>query len=350
MLAENADDARTGNNLFTARSPVGNASRRLQRRLAAVARNTLEPGTEGAAASLPDIATESGRTDDTPDALRGRLGLNVPAGWWPSAPLLKAFEAAGFGWTQVHSPPPSVLATPRLCTAHAAALAATLETTGLRTVVHGPNSLLAGSEHSDRAFEGLLSWTAEIGAEQVVYHARALPDDPASETALELETRSLARLAVRAERLGVTIAIENLAPVFPGMELLSANPMTLRALARRIGSDRVGLCLDLGHANIVAGLRHTSIERLIEPVLDVVSVFHVHDNLGGRLGPPGDRRTDGIDPLRLDLHLPPGRGSLAWERIAPLLAAHDAPLVMELHPPYRPRTAGAHRAAAALLT
>jgi sugar phosphate isomerase/epimerase len=301
-----------------------------------VARKTLEPGTDA-----PQLG------DDTPDALRGRLGLNVPDGWWSSAPLLKAFEAAGFGWTQVHSPPPSVLATPRLCTAHAAAMAATLDTTGLRTIVHGPNSLLVGSEYADRAFEGLLSWASEIGAEQVVYHARALPDAPSSETALQLETRSLARLAGRAERLGVTIAIENLAPVFPGLELLCANPMTLRGLAHRIGSERVGMCLDLGHANIVADLRHTSIERLIEPVLDVVTVFHVHDNLGGRLpGRDGHRPTAGLDPLRLDLHLPPGRGSLPWDRVAPLLAGHAAPLVMELHPPYRPRTADAYRAAA----
>jgi sugar phosphate isomerase/epimerase len=110
------------------------------------------------------------------------------------------------------------------------------------------------------------------------------------------------------------------------------------------------MCLDLGHANIVADLRHTSIERLLEPVLDVVSVFHLHDNLGGRLsGASGRRGTAGLDPLRLDLHLPPGRGTLPWRRIAPLLAAHDAPLVMELHPPYRPRTADAHRAAVAAL-
>ena len=312
-----------------------------------MARKTLEPGTVGGPPALPGIATGTVRGEGTPEALRGRLGLNVPDGWWPSAPLLKAFEAAGFGWTQVHSPPPPVLATPRLCTAHAAALAATLDTTGLRTVVHGPNSLLAGHEAGDRVFEGLLSWASEIGAEQVVYHARALPDDPTSESALQFETRSLARLAKRAERLGVTIAIENLAPVFPGMELLSANPMTLRGLAHRIGSDRVGICLDLGHANIVADLRHTSIERLIEPVLDVVTVFHVHDNLGGRLrGATGHRPTAGIDPLRLDLHLPPGRGNLPWDRIAPLLAGHEAPLVMELHPPYRPRTADAFRAAA----
>lgn len=310
-----------------------------------MARITADTAT-GTDRALPGLG--SGHVGDrrTPGPLGGRLGLNVPEGWWPSAPLLKAYEAAGFGWVQVHSPPPPVLATPRLCTAHAAALAASLETTGLRTVVHGPNSLIVGSKPADRIFEGLLSWAAEIGAYSVVYHARALPDQPESESAMLFETRSLARLAVRAERLGVRIAIENLAPVFPGIETLSANPMTLRGLAHRIGSDRVGLCLDLGHAHIVADLRHTSIERLIEPVLDVVTVFHVHDNLGARWPGERDRREQaGIDPLKLDLHLPPGRGNLPWERLRPLLAEHRAPLVLELHPPYRPRTAEAYTAA-----
>ncbi len=291
-----------------------------------MAEETLEGRGQAGATSLPVIAAGAVRDRGTPAALRGRLGIDVPQGWWPSAPVLKAVEAAGFGWAQVHSPPSAVLATPRLCTTHAAAVAANLETTGLRTIVHGPNSLMVGSKVADRAFEGLLSWAAEIGAEQVVYHARALVDDHGSESALLFETRSLARLAARAERLGVTIAIENLAPVYPGLELLSANPMTLRGLAHRIGSDRVGICLDLGHAHIVAGLRHTSIEHLVEPVLDVVSLFHVHDNLGARRSTGLVEHEGAFDPLRLDLHLPPGRGNLPWERIAPLTASHGAPL------------------------
>jgi hypothetical protein len=52
-----------------------------------------------------------------------------------------------------------------------------------------------------------------------VYHACALPDAPESEDALLFEARSLAFLSLRAERLGVTVAIENLARgagPFPG--------------------------------------------------------------------------------------------------------------------------------------
>ena len=266
------------------------------------------------------------------DALSRRLGLNVPTEWWPASALVKSFEAAGFGWTQLPSPPAEVLADPRGAAAHAGAAAKALANTGLAAVIHGPSGLRAGSPAEDRAFEGLLAYAAETGARQVVYHARNLPDGAGSEDRLLAETRSLARLAQRAERLGVVIALENLAPVFPGPETLSHTPKTLRTLVRRLSSPAVGLCLDLGHAHVVADLRHADIEDLVRPVLDAVTMFHLHDNLGARRGvasPPE------LDPLRLDLHLPPGRGALPWARLAPCLRVHAAPMLLEIHPPHR---------------
>ena len=277
-----------------------------------------------------------------------RLGLNVPHDWWAAPALLKSFEAAGFSRVQVHAPPPSVLCDPLQSSPHATALAAALATTTLMPVVHAPPDLRVGARHADRAAEGLLSYAAEIGATHAVYHACALPDAPESEDALLFEARSLAALSLRAERLGVTIAVENLAPVFPGPEPLSASPMVLRALVNRIGSERIGICLDLGHAHIVAELRRTSLEALIEPVLDTVTLFHAHDNLGARWQPAG--AASGVDPLRLDLHLPPGRGTLPWDRLAPRLGRHEAPLVLEVHPPYRPRAEELYRSAEELLS
>jgi sugar phosphate isomerase/epimerase len=277
-----------------------------------------------------------------------RLGLNVPSGWWAAPSLLKPFEAAGFARAQVHAPPVSVLSDPRSCMPHATALAAAFATTGLEPVVHAPPDLRVGGRDGDRGAEGLLSYAAETGATHAVYHACALPDAPESEDALLFEARSLAALSLRAERLGVTIAIENLAPVFPGPETLSASPMVLRGLANRIGSDRVGICLDLGHAHIVAERRRTSLEALIEPVLDTVTLFHLHDNLGARWQPSGAE--SGVDPLRLDLHLPPGRGTLPWGRLAPVLAAHRAPLMLEVHSPNRPRTEELYRSTKELLS
>ena len=139
----------------------------------------------------------------------------------------------------------------------------------------------------------------------------------------------------------MTIAIENLAPLYPGPETLSATP----AHAPRPGAaDRLagGRALPRPRPRPrLADLRHTTVELLCEPVLDRSAVFHLHDNLGARRRTAGDEL--GVDPLRLDLHLPPGRGTLPWERVAPLLAAHGAPLLLEVHPPFRPRAERARR-------
>jgi sugar phosphate isomerase/epimerase len=285
----------------------------------------------------PHVAVAEPAARGRRDPLAGRLGLSVPYEWWASASLLKSYEAAGFDWVQLHSPPASVLRDAAQNRRHARAGAAALATTGLGAMVHAPGGLRAGDRDSDRALEGLLSYAAELEASQVVYHALALPDEPESEDALAREADSLATLARLAERLELTIAIENLCPVFPGAEAVSASPVSVRGLAQRIGSERLLLCLDVGHANVIADLRHTSLERLVEPVLDLVSVFHVHDNLGARWRPGALYDEQGIDPLRLDLHLPPGRGTVHWESVAPLLAGHEAPLVVEVHPPFRPR-------------
>jgi sugar phosphate isomerase/epimerase len=275
-------------------------------------------------------------------AATSRLGLNIPYDWWPAAPILKEIEAAGFSYVQVPSPPASVLASPRDLSRHARGLSDALGTSGLRLLLHAPGTLRAGTAEGDRALDGLIAYAAETNASCVVYHAANLTDEPASEDARLAETRSLASLAGRAERLGVIIALENLAPVFPSPDRLSYTPLILRTMAKRISSPSVGLCLDVGHANIVAGLRRTDPIELIEPALDRVVLFHLHDNLGARRDDPGAPE---LDPLRLDLHLPPGRGTVPWERLAPMFARKAAaPLLLEVHPP-RPSAAHLHRAA-----
>ncbi len=272
------------------------------------------------------------RTEVTADAPHGRFGLNVPQGWWPAAPLLKGIEAGGFGWVQIPSPPQSILASRRDCQTFAHATAAALQTTELEAIVHAPTGLRAGSARADRSFYGLLEFAAGIGARIVVYHARDLPDEPASQDPQLAETRSLGRLAARADQLGILIALENLAPFYPGPEHLSHTPMVLRTLVHRLSSPALGLCLDLGHAHVVSDLRHSDLAELIEPVLDCVALFHLHDNLGARRGAPPAPE---LDPLCLDLHLAPGRGTLPWAELAPWLHDHAAPLMLEVHPPHR---------------
>jgi sugar phosphate isomerase/epimerase len=285
------------------------------------------------------LSSRAGRQadrDGAKDRLGSRLGLNVPYEWWPRAAALKAIEATGFTWIQVASPPVGMLAEPRHVVRHGQALRESLDVTQLRTVVHGPTDLRLGSPLHDRAAEGLLEYAHHIGSSHLVYHALDLPRRGVES---EREEQSLKHLARWAEALGVVICIENLCPTYPGPSKICHDPLAVKKLVLAIDSPAVRMLFDLGHANVIADGEGTDVAALLEPVLDVVALFHVHDNLGAR------RREGGgftYDPLRLDLHLPPGIGTLAWEGIADALLAHHGPLVMEIHPSHRP-PAGALR-------
>jgi sugar phosphate isomerase/epimerase len=262
-----------------------------------------------------------------------RLGLNVPRETWPTPPFLQSYEAAGFAWVQVHTPPIAMLADRERARRHARALRAALDTTGLRLLIHGPDDLSAGTELHDRAFGGLLDYAAEARAELVVYHglnfrnaedvlaARALADR------VELEEAALRRHGTVAQRLGVRVCVENLAPVYPGPPRVCHDPAAVSALVRRIAMPSVAMLFDVGHGHIAAAMRRDEVPRLLEPVLGDVGLFHLHDNLGARRH---DVQAPGVDPLRLDLHLPLGAGTLPWARVAGALRDHDAPLMLEI--------------------
>jgi sugar phosphate isomerase/epimerase len=203
--------------------------------------------------------------------------------------------------------------------------------------VHAPDSLRVGSPEHDLAFEGLADLAARIPAALVVYHGRNFPVVPGEhhEDMRErcvAEERSLRRLLPAMEAAGVVLAIENLAPVHPGPPRVCHDPAAVADLVDRLGSPAAGMCFDLGHANIVAALRETSVPELLVPVRDRVVLFHVHDNLDARRR-PSDTPVD-VDPIRLDLHLPPGWGTVPFEQLAPELGEHPAPLQLEVHPSF----------------
>ncbi len=289
-------------------------------------------------------APESVSLDELRRRLDHRMGLNVPYEWWPGAAMLKAIEAAGFRWVQVAAPPVEMLADPRHAVRHATALQRCLEVTELCTVVHGPPSLRLGSALHDRAFEGLLEYAQHIDADYVVYHALDFPRR-GSDTASE--EKVLRRLAVMAEAMRITICLENLCPVYPGRSSVCHDPLSVRDLLRRVDSPAIGMLLDIGHANVVAGYMGVETSTLVEPVLGSVKLFHVHDNFGARLR--GAPHNPSVDPLQMDLHLPPGAGTVPWTPLGPMLLEHEAPLVMEIHPAHRPSPTTLHELATSLL-
>ena len=145
----------------------------------------------------------------------------------------------------------------------------------------------------------------------------------------------------RLESLGVTLAVENLAPVFPGPPRLCHSPAVVHGLVQRLGSPRVRMLLDIGHAHITG-----SASEALRSATDEISLFHLHDNFG--CSRPANA-APALDPLRLDLHLAPGNGRVPWRQLAPRLADHPAPLVLEVHPPNRPEPLSVARVTTELL-
>ena len=168
-----------------------------------------------------------------------------------------------------------------------------------------------------------MSYAEAAGAELLVVHAGRLDGG----------TRALRRLARRAGEGSVRIAIENAAPHYPGLSRDVHDPSAVGDLIRRLDCEEVGMCLDIGHAHIAADGAGRELAEVIAPLLDLVAAFAVHDNFGSR---SGAQRAGGIEPMRVDLHLAPGAGSVPWASLAPLIACHPAPIVLEVHPAQRP--------------
>ncbi|MDO8186658.1 sugar phosphate isomerase/epimerase family protein [Conexibacter sp. JD483] len=301
---------------------------------------------------MSDVATDRPRSPQRlaglsgEHPLDGRLGLAVSREAWPTAPELKRLEACGYAWVQLHAPPVAMLADATSARHWSDCLRAVLAPTGLRVVLHAPDALdLSVREHA-AALAGLLGCAERVGAAIVVLHAGRA----AGEEQLEREEVALLRGSALAERAGLRLALENLAPAYPigADEREPAHaPLFVRDLVRRLDSPAVGMAFDVGHAHVTAQLDGHALVDVLDEVADDVALFHLHDNLGVRRGPG---TPPGIMPLRLDLHMAPGRGTVPWRALAPLLREHAAPLVMEIASGHRPEPLRLATVSAELLT
>ena len=87
---------------------------------------------------------------------------------------------------------------------------------------------------------------------------------------LECVTKSLRDLAGYCAPKGIVIAVENL----PGDRLCN-NSEELRTLVERFGPQEVGICFDIGHANM-----HGDPVATFRRIGDRVVALHISDNSG----------------------------------------------------------------------
>ena len=108
----------------------------------------------------------------------------------------------------------------------------------------------------------------------------------------------------KAERLGTTIAIEN---------IFEEDPQTMKALVEEIGSPFFRTCIDVGHLNLYS---RVPFENWFETIGAYVREVHIHDNFGSR-----------------DNHLPPGDGVIDFSRFFRLVREYskDPVYTIEVH-------------------
>lgn len=155
---------------------------------------------------------------------------------------------------------------------------------------------------------------ADFGVDSITCHVGNTPDqfkEYSLEHLHDCILRSLDELLPVAERLGITIAIENI-------WFATNTPEKLLAIAAHFQSDNLGFCYDSGHANLMA--KDSGIEKshpaeawqrfgpvpydpeILEKMLPEITTCHLHDNNGVH-----------------DQHLLPGRGNIDWPHVIGLL-------------------------------
>ena len=158
-----------------------------------------------------------------------------------------------------------------------------------------------------------LLFVNEFGVDTCTFHvgSKYYPDHSVEEHR-EAIYRSLDELLPLAEKLDITICIENLVrPLSTADDLIS--------YMKKYDSPHLGVCLDVGHANLkekgelhpdcivpavweIAGLPVRWETNIAEKLQPYIVNCHIHDN-------------GGVD----DDHDLPGHGDIDWKRIVPLL-------------------------------
>lgn len=126
----------------------------------------------------------------------------------------------------------------------------------------------------------------ELGIKRLVIHGGYIPHVYYPEHYVEESISFWKEFLIDAPE-DISIALEN---------VMEPEPSTLVGIAAGVNDPRLGLCLDIGHANCDI----TSAKPLewISPMAPYLKHVHIHDNNGGR-----------------DLHLPLGEGNVPFEEI-----------------------------------
>lgn len=161
-------------------------------------------------------------------------------------------------------------------------------------------------EHHLRQVLDAMEVASSFRARNVTVHVRGMPNMRcwAAENRPALE-RSLIRLTNAVARLHMTLSVENLPP-----PCFTCDKRDLLSVIEGFPTDRVGACIDTGHAHLGGNLL-----ELAQALAPRAFVIHLHDN----------------SAREKDEHLIPGKGTIPWSHVVEALrTSFGGRLVMEV--------------------
>lgn len=220
-----------------------------------------------------------------------------------------------------------------------------------RYTVHGSNplNLMSGDEVDRQGFIASMEFTADIGAEIMVYHAgrylaeekflfasQLKPTPFEKEVLWERECAELQTLGNIAAQYGIRIAVENARPYLDVPNYCYAE--SLEELARMIEAvnhSQVGITLDTGHAYLAACRYDDDLLAGISLIEPYVCHIHLHDNFGRCCASWEKKQYELAAMGRGDMHMPIGWGKVPVSEILDRLPQYHGSITLEMRPRYR---------------
>ena len=206
----------------------------------------------------------------------------------------------------------------------------------LKATAHSPNTLNLRKDNLDlqeEVFQSSIQFASELEAKVLVYHnggfKRRKQEGELQNLASEREIRALKTLGELADKRGVQICLENGA--------LSIEELV--TIVRKVNRENVGITYDFGHAFLYYSCHAGEKEFLtsIKEALPYLKHIHIHDNFGRANITSQDASYISRLPFgEGDLHMPPGMGTIPYEKIFPLLREYKGIAMAEIDPRYEP--------------
>lgn len=254
---------------------------------------------------------------------------------------LAVFERDGFDVVEIPVHGVDAIIAGKLWERRVKDIQAVLRQFKLAYTVHAPDFLnlwdIAHIKEQINVFKSSIRFAGKIGATHLVYHQGRIPElsngGPIGEgKARQKEIEQLKKLGDFAADNGVIICVENIPSVFRDVS-------DLITVVGTVSHSHVRICLDLGHAFLIANEMGFDFLASVQHAKPWVEHIHIHDNFGLHL--EGDPKFGYQIPYIFklpygigDLHLPVGWGKIPFEAVFDTFRDYQGIWLIELKPRY----------------